>query len=139
MGETCRNGLASVLIARCNSCGKEITFPTSSKVSGQGGAKRWECNLAAVWGQMSTGGGFATLRESMSALGVPVMTKKSFIETERTLGSWWWKALEESMEAAGKEEKELAIARKDFHQDIPAITVIVDGGWSKRSLKHSYI
>lgn len=87
---------------------------------------------------MSTGGGFATLRESMSALGVPVMTKKTFINTECTLGSWWWKTLEESMEAAGKEGKKLAIARKDFHHDIPAITVIVDGGWSKRSHKHSY-
>ena len=39
---------------------------------------------------------------------------------------------------AGKEEKRLAIERGDFHQGVPAITVILDGGWSKRSHKHSY-
>ena len=30
--------------------------------------------MAAVWGQMSTGGGHAHLREAMSVLGVPTMT-----------------------------------------------------------------
>ena len=42
------------------------------------------------------------------------------------------------MVAAGKEEKALAIARNDYHENIPSITVIVDGGWAKRSHKHSY-
>jgi hypothetical protein len=46
--------------------------------------------------------------------------------------------LEEEMIKAGKQEKMLAEQRKDFHQGVPAITVIVDGGWSKRSHKHSY-
>ena len=35
-------------------------------------------------------------------------------------------------------EKELAIEQGDYHEDIPAITVITDGGWSKRSHRHSY-
>ena len=39
---------------------------------------------------------------------------------------------------AGKEEKRLAEERADFHEGVPAITVIVDGGWSKRSHRHSY-
>ncbi len=39
---------------------------------------------------------------------------------------------------AGKEEKLLAEERGSFHEGVPAITVIVDGGWSKRSHKHSY-
>lgn len=46
--------------------------------------------------------------------------------------------LTEKMIVAGEEEKKLAMARGDFHQGIPAITVVVDGGWSKRSHKHSY-
>ena len=46
--------------------------------------------------------------------------------------------LTEKMIAAGEEENKLAMARGDFHQGIPAITVVVDGGWSKRSHKHSY-
>ena len=40
--------------------------------------------------------------------------------------------------AAGKEEKELAVANNRYHNGVPAITVVVDGGWSKRSHKHSY-
>ena len=38
---------------------------------------------------------------------------------------------------AGREEKNLAEERNDYHQGVPAITIILDGGWSKRS--HSYI
>ena len=53
-------------------------------------------------------------------------------------GEWWASRLEESMLEAGREEKRLAEARGDYHQGVPAITVVVDGGWSKRSHKHSY-
>ena len=38
----------------------------------------------------------------------------------------------------GREEKRLAEERGDYHEGVPAITVIVNGGWSKRSLCHSY-
>ena len=60
-GERYREGLASVLSATCSGCRMEVAFPTSSKVTGLGGGQRWECNLAAVWGQMSTGGGHVPL------------------------------------------------------------------------------
>ena len=39
---------------------------------------------------------------------------------------------------AGKEDKRLAEERGDYHEGVPTITVIVDGGWSKRSHRHSY-
>ena len=42
------------------------------------------------------------------------------------------------MLAAGVEGRQLAIERKDFHQEIPAICVIADDGWSKRRHKHLY-
>ena len=87
---------------------------------------------------MSTGSGHSQLQESMSVLGVPVMTKKSFIDTERSIGEMWEKELLESMAAAGREEKRLAEENGSYHEGVPAITVIVDGGWSKRSHKHSY-
>lgn len=32
----------------------------------------------------------------------------------------------------------MAIEKGSFHEGVPAITVIVYGGWSKRSRKHSY-
>ena len=44
----------------------------------------------------------------MNIMGVPVMTKRSFIETERVIGMWWWIALEESMLAAGKKKKTIS-------------------------------
>lgn len=116
-----------VLTVRCDGCRKEITLPNSSKIACINGAKQWESNLAAVWGQMITGGGFTTLRETMSVLGVPNMTKKTFVNTEWCLGSWWWKLLEESMKNSGEEEKRLANARGNYHEGIPAITVLVDG------------
>ncbi len=74
----------------------------------------------------------------MSALGVPVMTKHSFIDTERSIGERWKQELEEVMIEAGQEERQIAITNGSYHHGIPAITVIVDGGWSKRSHKYSY-
>lgn len=71
-GEHGRKGLASILSAQCNKCKMAIEFPTSSVLDG---SKQWECNLSAVWGQMATGG-YTTLKEAMSIIGVPVMTKK---------------------------------------------------------------
>ena len=46
--------------------------------------------------------------------------------------------MQEIMQEAGKEEKRLAEEICDFHERVPAIIVIVDGGWSKRSHRHSY-
>ncbi len=133
-----KDGIASVLTAQCKSCKLEINFPTSSKVAGPTGNNRWECNLSAVWGQMSNGGGHSHLEESMAVLGVPVMTKKTFMRTEKVIGKWWWDEMEASCSLAAAEEKKLAIERGSFFEGVPAITVIVDGGWSKRSHKHSY-
>lgn len=137
IGES-RNGLASILRGHCEVCEHTIVLETSKKVKGPRGYSRWESNLAAVWGQMATGQGHSQLEESMSVVGVPVMTKASFIATERDIGERWKSELQESMAEAGREEKRLAEERGSFHEGVPAITVIVDGGWSKRSHKHSY-
>ena len=64
----------------------------------------------------------------MSVLGVPVMSRRVFVNTERSIGKWWWKLLEESMQAAGKAEREFAIQENRYHDGVPAISVIVDGG-----------
>ncbi|KAF2884822.1 hypothetical protein ILUMI_21355, partial [Ignelater luminosus] len=43
------------------------------------------------------------------------------------------------MQAAGEEERALAISNGNIDEDgVPYITVTVDGGWSKRSYGHSY-
>lgn len=55
-----------------------------------------------MWGQMCTGGGHSQLEEQMSVLGVPTMTKSSFISTERSIGEEWKQSLSESMAEAGR-------------------------------------
>ena len=72
MKEQKREGLFSVL----TSCNTDFHLTTSRKVKGLSGRPYWESTLAAVWGQMSTGGGHATLTETMAILGIPNMTKK---------------------------------------------------------------
>ena len=97
-----RDGLASIISSRCSECSHKVLFETSRKVKGPNGYQRWECNLAAVWGQMSTGGGHTRLRETMGTLGVPVMSKNTFTHTERHIGEWWREQLHEKMQEAGR-------------------------------------
>ena len=137
-GEHNNNGLCSVLTSHCVGCHTDFKFSTSPRVKGMSGGRYWECNLAAVWGQMATGGGHAPLTELMAVLGIPSLTKKGFMTIEKRIGQWWWDLFEESMKQAGDEEKAIAITNGRYHQGVPAITVIIDGGWSKRSHKHSY-
>ena len=82
---------------------------------------------------MVTGGGHSRLEETMAVMGVPVMTKSSFIRIERGLGEEQKQKLIDSMAEAGREEKRLAEERGDYHEGVPSITVVVDGGWSKHS------
>ena len=87
---------------------------------------------------MCTGGDHCKLQETMSMVGVPVMSKTSFISTERHIGEAWKDQLRESMLEAGREERRLAIEKGSYYEGVRAITVIVNGGWSKRSHKHPY-
>ncbi len=67
------------------------------------------------------------------------MTDKTFSKTEMQIGEWWKKTLDEEMKSVAEEEKQLAIEKGQIDIDgTPWIRVIADGGWSKRSHKHSY-
>ena len=136
-GETYRTGLASVLQVRCEQCTEMFSIPSSKRVKTSDG-RHWEVNLGAVLGQMMTGGGASRLATTMAAVGVPSMSKQTFTTTERAWSAEMEKQLVLSMKQAGAEEKQIAIEHGRSHHGVPAITVIVDGGWSKRSHKHSY-
>ena len=62
----------------------------------------------------------------------------AFTTIEDQIGKSWEKKLAEEMLNAGKEEKKIAIENNTMFQGVLSISVIVDGGWSKRSHKHSY-
>ncbi|KAK5642956.1 hypothetical protein RI129_009123 [Pyrocoelia pectoralis] len=61
------------------------------------------------------------------------MTSKYFRKMEHLVGQEWEKVLEQQISQAGAEEKQLALDAGNVEEDIPFVTVIVDGGWAKRS------
>ena len=128
IGEMSRHGLASVLRAQCMGCHRYFDFNTSNQVHTPNSCSRFEVNIRAVWGQMATGGGCARLNEVSATLGMPGMTNDTFSSLEHQIGQWWHDALDKEMRLAGAKEKELAIERGEYHQGVPSITVVCDGG-----------
>ena len=137
-GEIKKDGLVSIFRARCSGCEKFFYFESDFKVRDANGHKRYALNLSAVWGSMATGGGGTKLEELLCTMGIPSMSKKTFSRIEEQVGDWWNKKLTEEMVQAAAEERQLALQNGETHEGVPAITVIVDGGWSSRSHKHSY-
>ena len=116
LGEKMREGLASTLVSYCTKCEERFLLASTPKVS-IGGSKSsmYDVNVGAVLSQIS----------------------QTFTVLERKLGGLFEEVVTSELLAAGEEEKRIAIEKGD-HEDILSITVIVDGGWSKRSHKHSY-
>jgi len=77
------------------------------------------------------------LEEQLAYISVPSLTSACFVEMECTLGLYLKSLVMEHLVSAGQ-EKQLAIANNSFEEGMPAITVIVDSGWSQRAHKHSY-
>ena len=61
-----------------------------------------------------------------------------FAKTEEFIGEAMKTQLIEAMAQAGTEEKQHAIDNSDYHQGVPAVSVVADGGWSKPSHNHSF-
>ena len=137
-GETMHAGLASVLSVKCVKCESKFRIESLKRVKTADGHQRWVVNVAAVLGQMATGGGATSLTCAMAPRNVPGMPKRLYATTERFVIDSVKQLVTEKVIAAGEEERGLAIERGDFHQGVPAVTVVVDGGWSKRCHKHSY-
>ncbi|VDI32969.1 Hypothetical predicted protein [Mytilus galloprovincialis] len=127
-------GLASVMFAECQGCHKQFKFTSSPMLSND----MFDVNVRGVWGSMVTGDGGAQLGETMATFSCPSISSNSFTKIETEISKWWLDTLQEDILAAGIEERNLAIDRNDFFQGVPAITVICDGGWSKRAHKHTY-
>ena len=137
-GETSRQGLASLLQAKCVGCGQVFRFYTSSVINDPEGKKKFEVNLAACWGSMASGGGCLKLAEMTSTMGVPPMSSTMFTKLEKDIGKWWRDELSKEMREAASIERQNAVELGNYHEEVPFCRVIVDGGWSKRSHKHAY-
>ncbi len=131
-------GLACFIQFLCNGCGKKMRLTTSPYMKLDSFTKHFDINVRAVWGEVASGGGSMKLNEQLGNMGVHGMCGDTFTKLEHEIGEWWAGLLKQEMIEAGIAEREAAVLRKDFHQGVPAITVIGDGGWSKRTHKHSY-
>ena len=67
-------------------------------------------DVQAVLGQVATGGGDEHLEEQLACLQIPSITKVTFIQLERHLGTVFEQYVSDNLLAAGKEERGLAIA-----------------------------
>lgn len=131
-------GLAAFLQSRCEGCWTKWRLKTSPHLEVDGAKKHFDINVRAVWGVTASGGGAYKLNEQLATMAIPGISGNTFAKIEEEIGQVWHKALQQEMVEAGLEEKRLAIDRNDFHEGVPAITVVGDGGWSRRSHKHSY-
>lgn len=136
-GETMHSGLALIMQASCIKCGLVFSMKTSPRAQTSNG-KQWTVNLGAVLGELSTGGGLTKLNSSLALMNVPGMQKQMYSKMEEFFGKEMRAHLASSMLQVAEEEKQHAVEANSYHQGIPSITVVVDGGWSKRSHKHSY-
>lgn len=124
-----RKGLNSEIIFFCNTCKK---YEIISMDNG-------DINLDFTWGLSSVGAGYAQGEELLAVLNVPMMAKSTFLLRQKKTKCIWESKLLEEMKENAQIEKEIAIESGDVDSDgIPFITVVVDGGWSKRSYGHNY-
>ncbi|KAJ8309411.1 LOW QUALITY PROTEIN: hypothetical protein KUTeg_014285 [Tegillarca granosa] len=131
------NGLASDLSAECQGCRQTFRFETSPQLPMKN-SNHYDINIRSVWGSMVTGSGVSNLNELMGTMNCPGMSQNTFSTIEEEIGEVRQDCVEEDLLAAGAEERTIAIRKGNFDQGVPCITVVADGGWSKRSHKHTY-
>lgn len=97
-----------------------------------------EVNKMLVWGSNSIGIGYSQAQEIFSCLDLPIMSSTYFQKVEKTVGDDWQEILQKQMLEAGQAEKSLALEAEEVENGVPYITVIIDGGWAKRSYGHGF-
>ena len=116
-------GLVSILEAECCACNENLYW-----IPKLANSKRYDLNVRAVWGSMATGNGPTHLNEFLGTLNSPGLSQSSFSNFKQQISDWWLATFEDDMLAAGAEERRMAIEKGHYHQEVPSITVISDGG-----------
>lgn len=76
------------------------------------------------------------LIEQLACVYFPLLSSKRFIHMEHRMGDTLEAMVGEKLLITGRKEKQPAIEQGNYHNGVPAITVIKDAGWSKCSHKH---
>ncbi|KMQ88402.1 hypothetical protein RF55_12123 [Lasius niger] len=79
--------------------------------------------------------GYKQFKELLTAVDVPCMSNKTYINYHNEMSEAFAAATEEEMRVAGENERRLANKRGDVVDGIPHIPVITDGLWMKRSYR----
>jgi len=99
-------------------------------------------NMALVWGCQNSAVGRDSAMGLMTALDFSTPSAPTFFGLQTECKTDILRSLEKEMALAANEEKKLAIASEKFvvveGVEYPAIRVVLDGGWSKRTYGHGY-
>lgn len=129
-----KQGFRSGFVFQCNMCQFRDTVWTGPK-----NENAMNVNSAAVAGTISSGGGYAVLNKIMSAMNIRCISETSFARHEEIVSKCWEAAALEEMKLAADEEIALARERGDVdNYNVPLLTVVADGSWSKRSYRTNY-
>jgi len=99
-------------------------------------------NMALVWGCQNSAVGRDSAMGLMTALDLTTPSAPTFFGLQTDCKTDILFALDKEMALAAEEEKKLAVASEEFIDvegvQYPAIRVVLDGGWSKRTYGHGY-
>ena len=109
-------GLASVLCVICCGCHREIQMKTSPTLHINRQSHHFDINVRAVWGAIATGNGHSHLNEFLATVDSPGMHQRTFNKIENDINVWWNDVLQDELKQAVEEEKEIAIAKENFHE-----------------------
>ncbi|KAK5648403.1 hypothetical protein RI129_003295 [Pyrocoelia pectoralis] len=121
-----RSGLHSTIMLSCW-CGTSYSCSTID-------CETENINKNAIWGTISSGSTFTHTKELLCVMDIPPLSGTLFCELQDQLSKVWMHASIKDMEAAGAEERKIALQNHNVDADgVPWICVYLDGGWSKRS------
>jgi len=99
-------------------------------------------NAAVSWGCQASASGFEDVKTLLTVFDLPTPSYSTFRKNQDETFLEMMDGLDKNMKKWAKEEYDQAIYRGDFieinGQKYGKITVILDGGWAKRSYKHSF-
>ncbi|KAL4721043.1 hypothetical protein ACJJTC_004139 [Scirpophaga incertulas] len=127
-----RLGLLSIFKFECNMC-KEVCLVRSDNSN-----ENININIAATSGVIASGIGFSQLKNYVQPWTFQYFPAKYYIKFQDKVYEAWEKTAANSMAAAAKKEKEIAIAEGRIKNGYPVIDVYVDGSWCARSYGSNY-
>ena len=138
-----KKGLQSFIKFKCEMCNLEQIVSTTTTAEHASlekvQSKEKNVNTDAVAGIISIGCGLTNMNELFSTLEIPGMSERLFSKEMNFVAKSWEIAALDEMELAATEEKKLAFERGEIDRNqIPLLTVVVDGSWAKRSYRSNY-